>query len=326
MPKVSVCIPTHNGARYLREAIDSVFQQEFEDYELVICDNASKDDTPEICRSYSDHRLRYLRCEEGVNQGGNFNRCLTEARGEYVTILHADDSILPGFVMDRVKRLEDRPTLGFVFGAVRIIDENGLVTSTSSQWVEDRDFGRGELLDSLLFGCIVSPPSLMVRRSSAERVGSFRTDLTWGHDWEWTLRLAEQCSACYTSEPLAAYRVHSESGTCEQLKTAKNGDQEERILRTVLARLEAGDRRFRKLRRPALRALSRRQMYFAEQALLEGRKQVARNNLWYAAKSDLKAVTRPTFWAMLVASAGSVLWYQHYRTLRDSVIKSGQTV
>jgi glycosyltransferase involved in cell wall biosynthesis len=326
MPKISVCIPTYNCARYLREAIDSVLQQEFDDYELVICDNASTDDTPEICHSFDDAHVRYVRFQERTNQAGNFNRCLNEATGEYLTLLHADDFLLPGFLADRAKSFEDDPDLGFVFGAVVIVDADGIAASIRNRWPEDRTFKTGELLDSLLFGCIVSPPSLMVRKSCADKAGLFRTDLTWGHDWEWTLRLAEQFAARYTSNPLAAYRVHAESGTAEQLNRAENGRQERRILKAALARLEVSDDRFRQLRRPALRALSHRLIYFAEQALLSGRKHVARNNLWYAAKSDLKALTRPTFWAILAASGGSSNWYVRYRGVRNAVVSSGSNV
>jgi|SRR5262245_37494632 len=323
MPKVSVCIPVYNGQRYLRVAIDSVLHQDFDDYELVICDNASTDDTPRICRNYEDARLRYLRFEERTNQSGNFNRCLSEARGQYLTLLHADDFVLPGFLADRVKSLEDDPRLGFVFGAVKIVDADSLVTSTSNRWPEDRRFATGELVDYLLFGCIVCPPSLMVRKSCADRVGLFRSYLTWGHDWEWTLRLAEQFNALYASKPLAAYRVHADSGTAEQLDSAGNGHQERHILKAALARLEIGDRRFRRLKRPAFRALSHRLMYFAEQALLGGRKRVARNNLWCAAKSDLRALSRPTFWAILAASGGSLDWYVRYRRLRHVMLSTG---
>src|SRR5262249_20500824 len=235
MPKISVCIPTYNTARYLREAIDSVLQQEFDDYELVVCDNASTDETPEICRSYKDARLRYLRFEELTNQSGNFNRCLKEAKGKYLTLLHADDFLLPGYMVDRVNRLEGHEGAGFVFGAVEIGDAIGMVTSVNKRWPEGRVIGPGELLASLLRGCSVFRPSLMVRKSCADKVGLFRTDLTWGHDWEWTLRLAEQWGGCYASQPLAAYRVHAESGTAELLNSGGNGNQEERILRMAAA-------------------------------------------------------------------------------------------
>jgi glycosyltransferase involved in cell wall biosynthesis len=318
MPEVSVCIPTYNSAPYLRQAIESVLGQEFGDYELIVCDDASTDATPELCRSYRDPRLRYLRYEENAGQAGNFNRCLREARGEFLTLLHADDYFLPGFVTDRVRRLKERPELGFVFGAVQMVDAEDTPLSVSQRWPDDRFFQPGELLDSLLLGCIVSPPSLMVRRACAEAAGLFRTDLTWGHDWEWALRLAERAAACYASKPLAAYRVHDGSGTAAQLSAAKNGRQERRILQETFARLIARDHRFRKLRRPALQALSRRHMYFAEQALLGGRRAVTRNNLRYAALADAGMLARPTFWALLCGSLGPVAWYSRYRALRQA--------
>ncbi len=167
----------------------------------MICDNASTDETPEICRSYTDPRVRYCRFEELVNQAGNFNRCLKEACGEFITLLHSDDLLLPGFLADRASRLERNPGPGFVFGAVEIIDEKGERISISKRWAEDRRLDSEELVGSLLMACIVSPPSLMVKKSVADTAGPFRTDLTWGHDWEWTIRLAGIAAAEYSAAP-----------------------------------------------------------------------------------------------------------------------------
>jgi hypothetical protein len=188
--------------------------------------------------------------------------------------------------------------------------------TVNRRWSEDRTFSPGELLNNLLFGCLVSPPSLMVRKSAAYRNGPFRTDLTWGHDWEWALRLAERNSCFYASHPLAAYRIHDASGTAEVLNAAQNGFQERIILRETLARLTEADPRFKALRRPVFRALGLRHMYFAEQALLGRRRGATRNNLWYAALADAGMLARPTFWALLSGSLGSVRLYELYRLLR----------
>jgi len=319
MPLVSVCIPTHNTARYLPEAIDSVLGQDFEDYELVVCDNASNDGTSEICAQYADVRFRYLRFDEKLNQAGSFNRCLQNARGQYITILHADDCLLPGFIADRVKRLSDSPAAGFAFGAVRIIDEVSEPVSTKPPFSEDKLFNRGELLDALVCGCVVCPPSLMFRKSAADCVGPFRTDLTWGHDWEWALRLAEHFPCIYASSPAAAYRVHDDSGTAEVLSAAKNGSQERLILRETLSRLERNARRRDGLRARAFKALARRHMNFGEQSLLAGHTAVARYNLWYAALADPLMLVRPTFWAILLGSLGPASMYGGYRKLRDAI-------
>ena len=322
IPKVSICIPTYNTARYLPEAIESVLMQDFTDFELVICDNASTDETPQICRSYKDSRIRYERFTDLTNQAGNFNRCLDQACGEFITLLHADDRFLPGFVADRAQRLSVDPQLGFVFGAVQIVDATGAVVSTKSQWQENRIFRPGELFELLLSGCLVCPPSLMVRKSCVASAGSFRTDLTWGHDWEWTIRLAEKNAAYYVCEPLAAYREHDASGTAEILSAARNGRQEREILKETLARVSVNGGP-RVLSRPAYQALSRRHMYFAEQALLTGKRTVTLNNLWYALLANPVMLTRPTFWALLAGAAGPARLYSRYQALRGTLAVSG---
>lgn len=323
MPKVSVCIPTYNTARYLGQTIESVLQQGYQDYELVICDNASTDETPELVCRYEDSRIRYIRFEELTNQAGNFNRCLQAARGEYIALLHSDDYFLPGFLGDRISKLTQYPDISFVFGAVRVVDAVGFEVSVNCQWPNDRLLAENDLLACLLRGVVVSPPSMMVRRSFADRAGAFRTDLTWGHDWEWTMRLAEQGGACYVAKPLAAYRIHEGSGTAEVLNAAKNGAQERRILIETFGRLAQESRKFQHLRRPAFQSLSRKHMYFAEQALLAARRQVARYNLWYATKSDVLMLLRPSFWALLGGSFTSLRWYEQYRTLRNSLALLG---
>lgn len=322
MPKVSICIPTYNTAKYLPEAVGSVLAQDFTDYELIICDNASTDETPEICRSYADSRIRYERFEELTNQSGNFNRCLDLARGEFIALLHADDYYLPGFLADRVERLDQNPELGFIFGAVRVVDEGGAEISVTGRLSEDRFFEKEELIETLLFGCIIAPPSLMFRRECAEKAGRFRADITWGHDWEWTMRLAEKSSAYYTARPLAAYRVHDASGTAEILSAAKNGEQERQILIETLKRASKASSRLASLRRPALHALSLRHMYFAEQSLMAERRRVTRNNLWYAMRADFSMVFRLTFWALMLGSVAPLNWYSGYRALRNRIAVS----
>ena len=118
MPLISVCIPAYNTARYLPEAIESVLAQAFSDYELVICDNASTDDTPEICRRYDDPRIRYVRFEEFVGQAANWNRCLKLATGKYVVLLHADDALRPCFLKRAAEVLDNNPAVGLVHCSV----------------------------------------------------------------------------------------------------------------------------------------------------------------------------------------------------------------
>ena len=94
-PRVSVCIPAYNYAHYLGDAIESVLQQNFDDWELVVCDNASSDNTTELVASYDDPRIIYHRYKITVPPSYSFNRCYEAASGEYVLTLCADDMLAP---------------------------------------------------------------------------------------------------------------------------------------------------------------------------------------------------------------------------------------
>lgn len=316
VPGVSVCVPVHNGERFVGQAIDSVLEQTFEDYELVICDDASTDATPEICRRYSDPRVRYVRFEERGGQARSFNRCFEQSRGQFFTLLHADDFFLPSLLERRVRQLTERPGVGFVCGAICMVDVAGTVISTSIPWRESIEFRLRGLVEPLLHGCVILYLGLVLRR---ERWVPFRTDMTWGHDWDWELRLAEANAAYYDAEPLACYRVHDASGTAENLNSAKNGIQERQILDEALTRVASLDTRAASWRRSALRALALRHMYFSEQALLENRQPVARYNLRYALRADLSMAIRPTMWAILLGSIAGRRWYVAFRRLRSAL-------
>jgi glycosyltransferase involved in cell wall biosynthesis len=316
VPLVSICIPTHNMGRYVGDAIASVLQQEGADLELIVCDDASTDETSAIVSRTPDRRVRYRRFEDRAGQAGTFNRCLESASGEYLTLLHADDLFLPGFVSDRVSRLRACPDAAFAFGAVRVIDADGRSVGVNAPWPEDRMLASREILQELLRACVVCPPSLMVRRTNAQSAGRFRQDLTWGHDWEWTIRLAATGSASYAAEPAATYRVHDGSGTADMLRAARNGSQERRILEDAIAALSKTDPTFRGFRRDAFARLARRQLYYAHLALERQQPAVARNNLGWAARADLRLTTRPTFWLLLLATLGFRAPYTGWARLR----------
>src|SRR5688572_10868700 len=98
-PRVSIGLPVYNGENYLAEAIDSILAQTFEDFELIISDNASTDRTQEICEAYAakDGRIRYYRSEVNKGSAWNFNRVFELARGEYFKWAAHDDYIAPEY-------------------------------------------------------------------------------------------------------------------------------------------------------------------------------------------------------------------------------------
>ncbi len=94
-PFFSICIPTYNRATEIHQAIDSILCQDFTDFELVICDNASTDNTEEVIRGYSDRRIRYVKYSSLVSMYANHNRCLDLAASNWLVFVHSDDYIEP---------------------------------------------------------------------------------------------------------------------------------------------------------------------------------------------------------------------------------------
>lgn len=298
---VSVCVPTFNGAEFLGAALASALAQGPHMGELLVCDDASTDETPALIRSISDPRVRYERFETNAGQPGNFNRCLSRARGAFWTLLSADDRLDPAFLAVGVAALRDHPDCGYFVAATATIDAAGFVTGEKRPWPAARRLPRSETSEALLGGAAFNLLGLLVRREALVAVGAFRTDLTWGHDWEWILRLSVACDGVYSSRVLAEYRVHDGSGTEAVLRNGSNGPQELEILREAIARLSAG-RRLR-VGPPALRRFGARYLFFAEHALLRLRRRPALANLRDAVRADRGILTRVTFWKLLLGCA-----------------------
>lgn len=320
-PRVSVCIPTYNGARYLGETIDSVLAQEFADYELVICDNRSTDETSALCARYSDPRIRYRRFEEFVGQAENWNRCLDEARGEYVIVLHADDVILPRFLARTTAVLDEHPEIGMVHCAVTYVDGAGTPFATNLPWGEDRLHTQEELLRRLLLeGCIVNPSGVLVRRSVYETVGHFTEEILWSVDWHMWIRIALHAQTAYLAEPLALYREHSSNLTWQVMNTACNGRDEIWMMRDIFSRVPTERADVRRLRSAAIRGVAHRTWCFAERQCRAGQQRSARIGLWRAASIDPRMLLQVRYWALWMAT---FLGYSAFERVRGGKQRIG---
>lgn len=134
-PRVSIGLPVRNGGRYLAQAIESVLEQTYRDFELILCDNASTDNTAEICQRYAarDARVRVERSERNVGAAGNFNRALRLARGEYFKWVAHDDLCAPTFIERCVAVLDAAPNVTVAHPRARLIDADGTVIGDHQQ-------------------------------------------------------------------------------------------------------------------------------------------------------------------------------------------------
>ena len=126
-PIVSVGMPVYNGERFIEEALDSILAQSFDDFELVISDNASTDRTPEICRAYAakDERIKYVPTSENIGVVDNFNAVFRLSTGRYFKWAAADDVCGPDYLRQAVDILERDPTVVLVWARTAGIDERG---------------------------------------------------------------------------------------------------------------------------------------------------------------------------------------------------------
>ena len=132
MTALSVVIPKFNRSWGLKRAIVSVLEQTFSDFELIICDDHSSDDTPELIHSFTDPRIQYHRQTTNVGVSKNWGMGLAMACGEFVSLLMDDDRYEPGFLAARVAALRAHPQASFAFGRYRVRDESGRETKLHS--------------------------------------------------------------------------------------------------------------------------------------------------------------------------------------------------
>lgn len=132
MPRVSIGLPVYNGENFLEAALESILSQTFEDFELIISDNASTDGTEEICRGLAktDMRIRYYRNETNLGAAFNFNRVFELAVGEYFKWAAHDDICASDFLSKCVEALDQDRSVVLSFSRVRFIDEYGKILNT----------------------------------------------------------------------------------------------------------------------------------------------------------------------------------------------------
>lgn len=135
MPRVSIGLPVYNGENFIRDAIDSILAQSYDDFELIISDNASTDRTREICEEYAAHdrRIRYYRNSENLGAAKNFNRTFELSTGEYFKWAAHDDIIAPTFIEKCVEVLDSDSSVVLCHSKTEFIDESGRLISVSTE-------------------------------------------------------------------------------------------------------------------------------------------------------------------------------------------------
>jgi glycosyltransferase involved in cell wall biosynthesis len=196
----------YNGASYVAEAVESVLRQTFTDFELLVIDDASTDDSMARLRRYTDPRLRLLGNDRNQGQAWSLNRGLQLARAPYVARLDQDDMCLPERLERQVAVLDKEPAVTVVGTLMCGIDQRGRRQGLLGRPLRNY----GSFVGSLLLGlCPVCHPSVMFRRDVVVELGGYDPSFSPAEDVElWTRLALAQHNAYVIPEPLALYRVH----------------------------------------------------------------------------------------------------------------------
>lgn len=214
IPKVSVVIPTYNYARFLDEAIQSVLNQSYTHFELIIIDDQSIDNTDEVVQKYlDDKRVAYYKNSTNLGLGGNFNKCLEYAQGDYIKFLLADDKFYPDLLNKFVAVMDQYPNVSLVTSYRETFGRQCKKFEAPFKGLLDGKKIIYEVLhrDANFLG---EPTLVMFRKRNLLLTGNFNTDYTWILDTDMWLKQLTVGDCYIIPEFLSNVRAHPDQASC----------------------------------------------------------------------------------------------------------------
>ena len=212
-PKVSILIPTYNYAHFIGEAIESALNQTYTDFELIIIDDQSRDNTDEVVEKYlSDTRVKYIKNKKNLGLAANFNEALKYANGEYIKYLLADDVFHPALLEKMVPVMDKYPNVTLVTSKRDMFGSKSKSSDLPLLYLQD---GKTVIYASLKekAGNWIGEPTTVMFRKSALHIGNFNTSYTCLVDWEMWLRLLTVGDCYIIPETLSYFRVHDKQAS-----------------------------------------------------------------------------------------------------------------
>ena len=220
MVKVSVIIPAYNGDRYIKDAIAGILAQTYTDYEIIVVDDGSTDNTPQIVQQYGDKIKYFSQANQGVAASRNLG--LAVAEGEYISFLDQDDIFLSHKLASQVALLEQNASLGMVNSGWQIVDRHGTVQAAVEPWKQIPNL----TMANVIIWKPVFLGAMLFRRSWLERTAGFDTNLEQTPDVDLVIRLAAiGCTADWVKQTTVQYRQHQANASKNTLLQAQELDQ-----------------------------------------------------------------------------------------------------
>ncbi len=215
MPLVSVIMPVYNAAKYLQKAIDSILHQTLSDFELIIVNDCSTDNSEAIIKAYNDPRIKYISQPKNAGVVVAMNRGLQEAQATYVAVMHADDISFTDRLEKEYSYLEHHPETAVIAGFIENMNDVG---APSGKWDEDRNtITAAQIKSKMIKGNCIAHPTVMMRTNVVKQYGYTSSPNHKGYAVEdfplWLHLLADGYVIEKIAEPLLYYRVHTQSAT-----------------------------------------------------------------------------------------------------------------
>ena len=205
-PTVSVVMSVYNGQAFLAEAIESILNQTFRDFEFLIVDDGSTDATPEILSTYAkqDGRIRIVR-HQNKGRAVSLNIGIEQSKSPYVARMDADDISLPNRLKEQVEFMERHPEVGLLSGSYERIDGEGRLLDTVPLLPRNEEIKLAMLVNNAM-----CHPAAMMRREVAIACGGYRKAFLDADDYDLWLRMSERSQLANLEQPILQYRVHSQ--------------------------------------------------------------------------------------------------------------------
>jgi GT2 family glycosyltransferase len=225
--RVKIGIPTFNRSPLLRNAIESVLRQTYQNFVLDISDNASTDDTPDVVATFDDPRIVYRRRPENVGLFANYNQFYIDARTGYLLVLPDDDVLHPRFLERTVQALDKSPNAGIVHTGFDVIDQSGK-TLGGGNWTGGLTENTIEspiefIVQSMRWSCRVCAPTALVRVAAIPEGGMPKDDFPASDFALWLRIAAAGYDVIFLAERLASSRVHAAAESAAHIGSPQGG-------------------------------------------------------------------------------------------------------
>ena len=222
MAKISIIIPAYNAQKYIKQTIQSVLQQTYTDWELIIINDGSTDGTLEEVSNFSDSRLKIFNFPN-AGVAISRNRGMSQASGEYIAFLDADDLWTSDKLISQLSALQANPEAAVAYSWVDYIDESGKFLYAGIHTRVNRNSYEQLLVRNIL----ENGSNPLIKTEACRDVGNFEQSLTPAEDWDFYVRLAKKYAFVNVPLPQILYRISTNSGSTNV------GKMEQKVLQVL---------------------------------------------------------------------------------------------